>query len=89
METMTDLEIKRFIQGVEHGVKRGLEAAGKLEPTITVAEAKRVFNSRAVNRALALGTLKSYKKGGRTSSPYILRKDWDLWLVLNEIAESV
>lgn len=81
-------DILIFRKGVEFGVKRGLEQCAKLPMTISLSEAYKMAGKgsrKKVDRAIENGFLHTTKKGGKTSPITILRSEFELWLILDEL----
>ena len=88
MISLTELQLQQIIaKTTELAVQRTLEKTGVLRPRITLSEAYRIAGSRTeVDRAIRMGKLKTVKKGGKTSKLWILRSEFDAWLLRDELS---
>lgn len=80
----TDL-FRMLTKAAEIGADKALRKCGLTKPMITKKQAYELFNRPAVDRALKAGDLKTVKKGGKTSNVYILRTDFDEWVLKDEL----
>lgn len=87
--TFTTFELKNLlIQAAELGAKKALLEVGAIKPVMSKQEAYRKINQNTVDRAIENGTLKTTKKGGKTSKVWIDRKSFEEWILKDELAST-
>ena len=74
-----------LVKASEMGSKNTLTKLGVIKPLMTKKEAYELFNQPAVDRAIKERTLKTVKKGGKTSNVYIVRAEFYKWLLEDEL----
>ena len=72
-------------KAAELGANRALIEMGAKKPLITKQAAYKMYNRVAVDRAIKCGEMKTVKKGGSTSTIYIVRSAFETWMLENEL----
>jgi hypothetical protein len=79
------IQYRLWVKAMEYGKNRLAEKIGLIKPVLTKKQAYAMLNQPAVDRAIKSGELKTVKKGGKTSNVYIMREDFEKWIVKDEL----
>lgn len=80
--------MKLIDDAMQYGARRIKEEMATEQPYITLADAYRSMGRKMVDRGLENGTLKTVKKGGKTSKVYIMREHFERWILLDELSNE-
>ena len=86
--TLQPVQLFRMLtKAAEIGANQALEKCGNISLVISKQEAYAMFhnNRPAVDRAMRDGSLKTVKKGGKTSNVYIVRAEFEKWVLKDEL----
>lgn len=85
---VNSIKLRQIVDSaIDYGRNRAREANCEIKPVITLQEAYNMSSRDMVTKAIKYGELNVLKKGGRTSKRWIVRADFDAWLLDNKITK--